>query len=114
LIALQQRQALCNKSDDPVKLFSKEPSMKAYFVHDARKLLDHIVIPELDALVRVDRFTMEGFIGVSPHFDQWQRTPLRGLAPTSLGCIVAIRENQGDVCIEDSCLWQERMQHYLG
>jgi hypothetical protein len=88
--------------------------MKAYFVHDARKALDHIVIPEMDALVKVDRSSMEGFIGVSPQFDQWKKRALNGLNPQSFGCVIATRDDDGDVCVEDICLWPERMQHYLG
>ena len=88
--------------------------MKAYFVHDARKALDHIVIPEMDALVKVDRTVMEGFIGVAPQFVQWEKNALNGLMPQSFGCVIATRDDEGDVCVEDSCIWPERLQYYLG
>lgn len=88
--------------------------MIAYFVHDARKALDYIVIPDLDALVKVAPSAIEDFIGVQPRFDQLKKAALNGLSPQSFGCVLATRDDQGDVCVEDTCLWQERMAHYLG
>ena len=88
--------------------------MIAYFVHDARKALDHIVIPEMDSMTEVNREVLELFISVEPRFDALPRKALNRLTPRHFGCVVATRDDQGDVCVEDACLWQERMQHYLG
>lgn len=88
--------------------------MKAFYVHDSRKALDHIVIPERDILVPVDRPAMEEFIAVSPKFDQMTGSSLNGLDPRKFGAVIATRDDQGDVCIEDTIAWHERMQTYLG
>jgi hypothetical protein len=91
-----------------------EAHMKAYYVHDSRKALDHIIIPERDKIVPVGRSTMEEFIGVSPKFDQMTGSSLNGLEPQNFGTVIATRDDQGDVCIENAVMWQERMQSLLG
>ena len=88
--------------------------MKAYYVHDNRKAMDHIVIPERDIIMAVNRSVMEEFIGVSPKFDQMTGSSLNGLEPKNFGTVIATRDDQGDVCIENAALWQERMQSQLG
>jgi hypothetical protein len=88
--------------------------MKAYYVHDSRKALDHIVIPERDIIVPVGRLVMEEFIGVSPEFSRMTGSSLNGLEPQHFGTVIATRDDQGDVCIENTAMWQERMQNHLG
>ncbi len=88
--------------------------MQAYFVHDAKKGTDHIVVPGTDTMVAVDREKMEAFIAVKPQFSQFRGSPLRGLTPQSFGQVIATRDDQGDVCITHSALWQARMHRHLG
>ena len=88
--------------------------MTAYYVYDAKKALDLIVIPETDRMVNVDRRALDMFISVSPDFEQLQGRPLNGLAPDTLGIVVATRKKDGDVCILDVELWQNRMNAVFG
>lgn len=88
--------------------------MQAYYVHDEKKDTDLMVIPETDCMAPVNRSLMEDFISVKPDFSQWQGQALRGIAPDALGRVVATRTEDGDVCIMDIPLWQEKMAAYLG
>ncbi len=73
-----------------------------------------MIIPEKDITVTVDRQIMNAFISVHPDFDQWSGSPLNGLNPESFGQVVATRDDQGDVCVVDTGLWQQRMTLFLG
>lgn len=88
--------------------------MKAFFVHDAKKDDDLMVIPETGAIVNVDRDVLEMFIAVEPDFSRYSGKNLNDLPPDALGEIVATRKTDGDVCILDQALWQRRMSHHLG
>ncbi len=88
--------------------------MQAYLVHDSKKQLDMLVLPELDRLIPVKRQVIEDFIAVRPEFSQWAGSPLNGLPPETFGRVVATREEKEDVCIVDEPLWQQRMSHHLG
>lgn len=88
--------------------------MRAYFVHDPKKELDHMVLPDRDLLVPADRRVMTDFIAPCPDFSQWRGKTLKGLLPESFGQILATRDEAGDVCILESPLWQKRMTFHLG
>ncbi len=88
--------------------------MKAYFVHDAKKQKDLMIIPEKDRVFAVNHHIMADFIAVAPNFSQWTGESLNGLPPDTFGSVLATREDDGDVCIIDLSLWQQRMGFYLG
>ena len=88
--------------------------MRAFFIHDAHKEQDLMVLPDQDRLVAVNRSVMNEFISVHPDFSKCSGSALNGLAPESFGRIVATREEQGDVCIVETNLWQQRMMFHLG
>lgn len=88
--------------------------MKAFFVHDKKKQSDMLVVPESNCLVRVNQAVMETFIAVAPDFSEHAGQNLNDLSPETFGHIVATRESDGDVCIIDKSLWQQRMNYHLG
>jgi glutamate-1-semialdehyde aminotransferase len=88
--------------------------MKAFFVHDANKEKDLLVLPEMDRSVDVDRDILEVFISVKPDVTTIGGTALNGLPVETFGRIIASRSPDGDVCIVDEGLWQQRMAAYLG
>ena len=88
--------------------------MRAYYVYDEKKDQDHIIIPDADVRTPANRLNMEEFIGVRPDFTRIVGQPLNDLAPTVFGRIVATRDDDGDVCVADSRLWQQRMRVHLG
>lgn len=88
--------------------------MKAFFVHDKEKQVDLMAVPETDILVAVDRKVMEEFIAVEPDFSKYSGERLNNLPPETLGVIVATRKTDGDVCILEEALWQQRMARHLG
>ena len=87
--------------------------MRAYFVHDSAKESDSIVVPELDMLVAVDREAFDLFISARPDFSRFSAVPAGGLSPRSFGKIVATRDDDGDVCVKNDVLWQQRMEAWL-
>jgi hypothetical protein len=87
--------------------------MKAFIVHDASKQKDLLVVPEADRAVAVDRTIMEEFIAVKPDFTRFAGASLNGLPVESFGQIIASRTPDGDVCIVDEKLWQQRMTAQL-
>ncbi len=87
--------------------------MKAFFIHDEKKQSDMMVIPEKDYMVPMSRATMETFISVAPDFSGFAGERLNGMPPETFGKIVATRNSDGDVCILDESLWQQRMAHHL-
>lgn len=88
--------------------------MQVYYVYDAKKDDDFMVIPDKDCMVPVDRSLMEAFISVKPDFSQWQGQDLNGLPPDAMGTVVASRNEGGDVCVLDMPLWHQRMAAFLG
>ncbi len=88
--------------------------MKAYFVFDQEKRSDLFVTPENDRMVLADKDTMFQFISAQPDFSQWRGEPLNNISPDTLGVVVASRQEDGDVCIIEEALWQERMAFLLG
>ena len=88
--------------------------MIAYYVHDNKKKNDVIVLPDSGCTVTVDRQRMEAFISVNPNFADWSGEACSDLSPEDFGTVVATRDDNGDVCVADSELWRERMEHYLG
>ncbi len=87
--------------------------MKAFMVHDSKKQLDFVIIPEKDILLGVDAKTMADFIAVQPGFAHWAGSSLNGLPPHAFGRLVATREENEDVCIVEPLLWQQRMLFHL-
>lgn len=88
--------------------------MKAFFVHDQKKQVDLMAVPETDNFVAVDREVMEEFIAVEPDFSKYSGDHLNNLPPEALGVIVATRRTDGDVCILEETLWQQKMAKHLG
>ncbi len=88
--------------------------MQAFIVHDAKKQQDLLVVPERDRSVAVDRVIMEEFIAVKPDFTRFEGASLNGLPVETFGHIIASRSTEGDVCIVDEMLWQQRMAAHLG
>lgn len=88
--------------------------MQAFFVHNQEQLSDLFVTPEKDQMVSADKNKMFQFISAQPDFSQWQGEPLNSSPPDALGVVVASRQDDGDVCIIDEALWQERMTFLLG
>ena len=88
--------------------------MMAFFIHDAKKQSDLMVVPEIDAMVPVNRSVMEAFIAVAPDFSGYTGQRLNGLPPEAFGQIVATRKADGDVCIVATSLWRQRMAYHLG
>ena len=91
-----------------------EVEMRAFLVHDEKKEIDLIVVPEQEWLVDVNRDVMNDFISVNPDFTKWTGRALKGLTPESFGQIIATREEKGDVCIVEASLWHQRMAFHLG
>jgi hypothetical protein len=87
--------------------------MRAYYVYDTRKALDHVIIPDLDLMAPVNRKILESFIGVQPDFSKWPGKSANRLPVESFGRIIAVRDDDGDVCVSDASLWQERMAFFL-
>ena len=88
--------------------------MKAYIVHDSSKAQDLMVIPDTDRSIPVNREVMEAFIAVKPDFTAFDGPALNGLPVETFGQVVATRTADGDVCIVDEALWQQRMAAHLG
>ena len=88
--------------------------MKAFFVHDKKKEMDFMVVPEMDNRVSVSREIMEEFIAVEPDFSKYPGESQNQLPPETLGLVVATRKSDGDVCIVEEALWQQRMSYHLG
>ncbi len=91
-----------------------EEPMKAIFVHDEKKQSDMMVLPETGHMVPMNRAAMEDFIAVAPDFSGYEGQRLNGMPPEAFGKIVATRNSDGDVCIVDTSLWQQRMAYHLG
>lgn len=88
--------------------------MKAFFVHDKNKQSDLMVVPETDSMVPVNRKILEEFIAVAPDFAKYTGEKLNRLPPDTLGIVVATRKPEGDVCIIEEALWQQRMGYHFG
>lgn len=88
--------------------------MRAFLVYDVKKDKDLLVIPDTDVLAEVDRDIMAIFIDVKPDFAAIKGSRLKQLSPDAFGCIVATRDDDGDVCIADPALWPDRMRFHLG
>ena len=88
--------------------------MQAFLIHDHKKQLDVLAIPETDFLVPVNREVMETFIAVTPDFSAYVGERLNSLPPEAFGQVVATRKTDGDVCIINAPLWQQRMAFHLG
>ncbi len=88
--------------------------MKAFFIHDEKKQVDFMVVPETDSRVDVSRKIMEEFIAVAPDFSKYPGASLNQLPPETFGLVVATRKSDGDVCIVEEDLWQQRMSFHLG
>ena len=87
--------------------------MKAFIVHDVQKQKDLLVIPAADVSTAVDRAIMEEFIAVKPDFARFSGASLNGLPVETFGRVIASRATDGDVCIVDQSLWQQRMAFHL-
>ena len=85
--------------------------MLAYYVHDAKKKNDLIIIPDMGCSVAVDSERVEKFISAGPSFAEWSGDAC-GLPPEDFGTVVATRDEAGDVCVLDNDLWRERMACY--
>jgi len=88
--------------------------MIAYYVHDSKKEIDLIVLPDMGCSVAVDAGRLEAFISVNPDFASWSGDACGELSPEDFGTIVASRNEGGDVCVVNHDLWRRRMTHYLG
>ena len=88
--------------------------MIAYYVHDSKKEIDLIVMPDMGCSVAVDAGRLEAFISVKPDFASWSGDACGELSPENFGTIVASRNEGGDVCVVNHDLWRRRMTHYLG
>ena len=88
--------------------------MKAFFIHDEKKQSDMLAIPETGYMVPMNQAAMEAFIAVSPDFSGYEGERLNGMPPETFGKVVATRNSDGDVCILDESLWQQRMAYHLG
>ena len=88
--------------------------MIAYYVHDSKKEIDLIVLPDMGCSVAVDAGRLEAFISVKPDFASWSGDACGELSPENFGTIVASRDEGGDVCVVNHDLWRRRMAHYLG
>lgn len=88
--------------------------MIAYFVHNPRKNLDTVYLPDRGCFVAADKAAMERFISVKPDFAGWTGQACAVVEPEEFGTVVATRDDQGDVCIVHQELWRERMLALLG
>ena len=88
--------------------------MIAYYVHDAKKENDVIVIPDRECSTTVDRERLEAFISVDPVFASWSGDTCELVSPEDFGVVIATRDDGGDVCVMDQEKWRQRMEHYLG
>jgi hypothetical protein len=88
--------------------------MKAFFVHDKKKQSDLMVVPETDTMIAVNQKILEEFIAVTPDFTKYPGEHLNRLPPDTLGIVVATRKSDGDVCIIEEALWQQRMVYHFG
>ena len=88
--------------------------MIAYYVHDAKKKDDVIVIPDRECTIPVDRDRLEAFISVDPVFASWSGDACGLVSAEDFGAVIATRDDNGDVCVIDQERWRERMEYYLG
>jgi len=88
--------------------------MIAYYVHDSKKEIDLIVLPDMGCSVAVDAGRLEAFISVNPDFASWSGDACGKLSPENFGTIVASRNEGGDVGVVNHDLWRRRMTHHLG
>ena len=88
--------------------------MIAYYVHDAKKENDVIVIPDRECAVPVDKARLESFISVDPVFASWSGDACGVVSAEDFGVVIATRDDDGDVCVIHGELWRERMGFYLG
>jgi hypothetical protein len=84
--------------------------MIAYFVHNPRKNMDTVYLPDRGCFIAADKAAMERFIAVKPDFANWTGQACAMVEPE----VVATRDDQGDVCILKEELWRERMLAHLG
>ncbi|MGD9210158.1 MAG: hypothetical protein PVI90_05250 [Desulfobacteraceae bacterium] len=87
--------------------------MIAYFVHDSRKQIDTIVLPEKKCTLSVNTERIKMFISAQPDFSQWSGDSCNNLSPEVFGTIVATRDECGDVAVIRKALWQERLEFHL-
>ncbi|MCU0561583.1 MAG: hypothetical protein MUD16_15495 [Desulfobacterales bacterium] len=88
--------------------------MIAYFLHNPRKNMDTVYLPDRCCFLAADRAVMERFIAVKPDFARWPGQACAAVEPEEFGTVVATRDDQGDVCIVNHDLWRERMLALLG
>lgn len=88
--------------------------MIAYFVHNARKNMDTVYLPDRACFMAADAAVLERFIAVKPDFADWTGQACAVVEPEEFGTVVATRDDQGDVCIVNQELWRERMLALLG
>ena len=87
--------------------------MIAYLVHDSKKQIDTIVIPEKGCTLPADSEKIKAFIAAKPDFSNWSGDSCGNLTPESFGTIVATRDDCGDVAVIRKELWQKRLDIYL-
>lgn len=73
-----------------------------------------MVVPETDIMIAVNQEILEEFIAVTPDFAKYSGDRLNSLPPDAFGVVVATRKSDGDVCIIDEALWQQRMVYHFG
>jgi hypothetical protein len=83
--------------------------MIAYFVHNPRKNMDTVYLPDRGCFMAADTAVMERFIAVKPDFANWPGQACAVVEPEEFGTVVATRDDQGDVCIVNPDLWRKRM-----
>ncbi|MBI9084434.1 MAG: hypothetical protein JEZ11_12610 [Desulfobacterales bacterium] len=88
--------------------------MIAYFVHDSRKEIDFIILPDAGLSVTVSADKLDQFIAPQPNFSQWEGIACPNLDPNRFGKVIATRDDQGDICVLDATLWEQRMRRHLG
>ena len=87
--------------------------MIAYFVHDSKKQIDTIVLPEKGCSLPANAERIKIFISAQPDFSKWSGDSCGDLSPEVFGTIVATRDECGDVAVVRKALWQERLDFYF-
>jgi len=73
-----------------------------------------IVIPDTDQVLPLDQNRLEAFISVSPCFKGWIGTHHENLDVKDFGILIATRDDDGDITLQDGPRWQKLLESCLG
>lgn len=88
--------------------------MIAYFIHDPERQRDTLLVPEMACAAPADSARLRAFISPQPDFAALLTgETCQFLDPEHFGIVIATRASDGDVCVVNPELWQQRMRFWL-